>query len=114
MQDHRPGNREDIYKTILSQLLGPPTPSPRNPAERHFVLQALHLLFHINEQDAQLVALMIAYAVEDTEIQRLVLSHLVSQGVQDPYGYFPREILKLATEVGTSKTTCNLAGLARG
>ena len=50
---------------------------------------------------------MMAYCVEGgPELQQLVVGQLAMRGVEDAYGYFPREINKIATEVSERKLYC--------
>ena len=97
---HNPTNKEDVYTTVLSQLVGPPTPSSRNLSERHFIIQALRLLFYCNRLDVQLTVVMLVHYTEgDSDLKRILLDHLVSHGLEDPYSYLTREMGRREEEV---------------
>ena len=46
---------------------------------------------------------------EDPDTRRLVLAQLVSHGVEDPYGYLPREMEGLGRQVKRYAVNCTLA-----
>ncbi len=97
LRQHGTSNPEEIYRAVLSQLTGPPPLSSLRLAERHLIIQALRLLFHLWGSgvavETELVVLVILHFVEgDEELRRTLLGHLFSQGLEDPLGYLPREL----------------------
>ena len=100
VRQHSPSNREDITKTLLAQLSGPPTPTTKTPPEKHFVLRGLQLVLHLRELSSRLVAVMLVHLAQgERDVRSLVLAQLASHGVEDPHGYLLREMEGLGGQV---------------
>lgn len=107
---------EDIHRTVLSQLTGPPPLSSLRLAERLLIVQALHLLFHLCvsgiTMETELATLVLLHLVEgDDELRRTLVGHLISLGLDDPLSYLPREMgSRFNKEVGDTSLLCAIIG----
>ena len=95
-------NKEDVKKSVFELLEGPPMISARSLAERQLVIKSIELLVYIGPLDSKLTALLMAYSTEgDREIRQLVLGFLGDKGLEDPLGYFTRELDNLVPVSGS-------------
>ena len=86
-------NKEDVRKSVFQLLEGPPMVSARSLAERQLVIKCTELLVYMGPLDSKLTALLMAYSTEgDREIRQLMMGFLGDRGVEDPLGYFTREL----------------------
>lgn len=93
MVKHEAKNKEDVKKSLLQLLEGPPMISARSLAERQLVVKSIELLMYVSPLDNKLTSLLMAYSTEgDHELRQLVMGFLGDNGLEDPFGYFTREL----------------------
>ena len=90
LQDHDVSYKDDIIKAVIKELTSTSVPlSPSRRMDRHYLMEGLKLLFHLNAVDSQLDIMLMAYYIEaDIELKELIYDYWVKRGLDDPLGYF--------------------------
>lgn len=91
--------KDDIIKAVCKQLTSTSSPlSPTRRTDRHYVMEGLKLLFHLNVVDNQLdIMLMVYYIEADLELKEFIYDYWVRRGLDDPLGYFIKAMGNLSS-----------------
>ena len=64
------------------------------------MVQALKLLLYLNQMDTTMANVLLTHYIEgDLELKAMILDYLVKHGLNDPLGYFPTAMERIATSL---------------
>ena len=88
-------NKDVAYKAVTKELTTPPLLSLQNKEESVFISQALKVIFSTRHLDSTMAPLLAKYYSEGTvNLQQGIMNYFTSLGINDPHGYFAKELKK--------------------